>query len=425
MSRLAALVPEASGRRPLDTTNFVTTILPVYVPYYITAVLVILPGTLPLRLALLPLTLWLAFRAFTSVDVVGLDEGFGYLGYCFGLGMIVLGMRVTEWTFVKRPLKRLSVNEPSVSQFCGHTTGVNLNEDAEPSEGSISGTQITQALWNACDLIFNMRGHGWNWAQGWRPPRETRPTSSTTAFLSVTSFSVFGHFLLFDLLLNIIRSFSPSTFGSPTGGTIYDPSLSCFPRYTRSTFISLLSGTAIYAMVQMGYDISTIISILIFRQDPVQWPPIFDSPWRSTSLIACWSKRWHQALRSPFINIGAKPLSFLVGRVGGVMGAFLWSAVLHDWGLWGTGRGTDFWGVGGFFLMMGVGCIVETLFKKTTGLKVDGWAGWLWTMSWVVGWGNILIDAYARKGILGNTFMPKEYMPSQILFSYTYGRFIY
>jgi hypothetical protein len=107
------------------------------------------------------------------------------------------------------------------------------------------------------------------------------------------------------------------------------------------------------------------------------------------------------------------------------MGAFLWSAVLHDWGLWGTGRGTDFWGVGGFFLMMGVGCIVETLFKKTTGLKVDGWAGWLWTMSWVVGWGNILIDAYARKGILGNTFMPKEYMPSQILFSYTYGRFIY
>lgn len=107
------------------------------------------------------------------------------------------------------------------------------------------------------------------------------------------------------------------------------------------------------------------------------------------------------------------------------MGAFLWSAVLHDWGLWGTGRGTDFWNVGGFFLMMGVGCVMEALFKKATGVAVGGWAGWLWTMSWVVGWGNILVDGYVRKGLLASNFIPQKYMPSQILLSYLSSFFAY
>jgi hypothetical protein len=103
------------------------------------------------------------------------------------------------------------------------------------------------------------------------------------------------------------------------------------------------------------------------------------------------------------------------------MGAFFVSAILHDWGLWSTGRGTDFWRVGGFFLIMGVGCIMESLFTKLTGLKVRGWIGWLWTTVWVVGWGSILVDAYARKGLIGSKFMPKEYMPSQLLLSYIFG----
>ena len=79
------------------------------------------------------------------------------------------------------------------------------------------------------------------------------------------------------------------------------------------------------------------------------------------------------------------------------MGAFFWSAVLHDFGMWGVGRGTEFWSIGGFFLMHGVGCILEALFKKATGMKVGGWVGWVWTMSWLVGWGHLLVDAYARR----------------------------
>jgi len=294
-------------------------------------------------------------------------------------------------------------------------------ETSKQGSSHAESSVIHGVLWDTLELLSNMRGFGWDWGQGWQFPPETRPISSKAAFLGPTLLSAIVHFLIFDVLLNTAQSFSPSTFGSPTGGTIFDPSLSTFPRYAQSTFISLLFGIILYTTVQLPYDVFTIIGVLIFRQHPTRWPPIFGSPWRSTSLAMLWSKRWHQMLRSIFIDIGAKPFSYFVGRAGGVMGAFFLSAILHDWGLWSTGRGTEFWSVGGFFLIMGVGCVMEGVFTRLTGLKVRGRIGWLWTMGWMVGWGNILVDAHARKGFIGSKFMPKEYMPSQLLLSYIYG----
>jgi hypothetical protein len=160
-----------------------------------------------------------------------------------------------------------------------------------------------------------------------------------------------------------------------------------------------------YAVIQWIYDLNTINVILLFRQSPSQWPPLFDAPWRATSLSKFWGKGWHQLFRSSFVRIGAKPLSFFIGRAG-ILGAFFLSAILHDWGMWAMGRGSHFGSVAGFFLMMGVGCILEEWFKKMLGKNVQGWWGWLWTMCWIVGWGNWLVDAWAKTGLLGSTIMP-------------------
>lgn len=97
------------------------------------------------------------------------------------------------------------------------------------------------------------------------------------------------------------------------------------------------------------------------------------------------------------------------------MGAFFWSGLLHDWGMWGMGHGTEFSHVGGFFLMMGVGCIMEALFKMATGVKVDGWVGWVWTMSWMVGWGIPMLDAWARRGLVASKFVPEEFMIGHLI----------
>ena len=54
---------------------------PVLILYYCNAFLVLLRGTLGIRLALLPITLWLAIRAATQLDVAaGFADGrFAYL----------------------------------------------------------------------------------------------------------------------------------------------------------------------------------------------------------------------------------------------------------------------------------------------------------------------------------------------------------
>jgi hypothetical protein len=160
-----------------------------------------------------------------------------------------------------------------------------------------------------------------------------------------------------------------------------------------------------YAAIQWIYDINTVNFMVLFQQTPTQWPPLFDAPWQATSISEFWGKGWHQLFRSAFIQVGAKPLASFLGRVG-ILGAFFLSSVLHDWGMWAMGRGSHFGGVGGFFLMMGIGCVLEDLFKSVTGVRVQSWWGWLWTTMWIVGWGNWLVNAWARTGLLGSTIMP-------------------
>lgn len=71
------------------------------------------------------------------------------------------------------------------------------------------------------------------------------------------------------------------------------------------------------------------------------------------------------------------------------MGAFLISGLLHVAGLWGMGRGTEFWSVAEYFLMMGVGIILEGFYRNVTGVRVGGLPATLWTLVWVVVWGNL------------------------------------
>jgi len=309
--------------------------------------------------------------------------------------MMIISMRAIEWTFYQKPLRRM------------HTTSTLYNGDALSVKNNHEKARPTlrNALWDACDLMSNFRGIDWNWSQGIHLPKETRPTSSTRAFLTRTSLSAIVHFAIFDISVHYVRAFSPATFGGPYGGSIFDTSLPPIARYARSSAVTLLSGIMFYAVIQWIYDLNTINIVLLFRQSPSQWPPLFDAPWGATSVSDFWGKGWHQLFRSSFVRVGLKPLSFFIGRVG-VLGAFGLSTILHDWGMWAMGRGSRIGSVAGFFMMMGVGCILEDLFKSISGRKVQSWWGWLWTMTWIVGWGNWLVDAWATTGLLGSTIMP-------------------
>jgi hypothetical protein len=299
--------------------------------------------------------------------------------------MMGVGGRCVIWTFTETPLERV-VRPPKTNVFL-----------------------------DAFDLGFALRGSDWHWSKGLSLPPEHRPVHSKRAFLCQTLISAVFHLTFFDLCLFTLQEMSPSTIGSPAGGSIFDDSLPPTKRYLRSTFAAFVAGIAVSSAMQGAYDLLTIIGLTIFRQSPKQWPPFFGPFLSSTSLNSFWAHGWHQLFRECFIGIGYKPFAHLFGRIGGVLGAFSASGLLHHYGLLAMGRGGEFWKTFGFFFMMGVGVVLEGLVKRVTGRKVGGWLGWIWTVVWIVGWGQLLADAWTRKGLVGSMFGPESYRPGKYI----------
>ena len=164
-------------------------------------------------------------------------------------------------------------------------------------------------------------------------------------------------------------------------------------------------------LLLLGQPATVEATFLVFLftgplQDPRQWPPFSEGPWRATSLADFWARRWHQAFRRPFVKVGGYPLRLVFGKLGLVLGVFILSGVLHDWGIWGMGRGTDFSRLGGFFVLNGVGVVLELLWERLSGRKVGGWAGWAWAMVWMVSTGHLLIEGWLRRGLAGCMLLP-------------------
>jgi len=251
---------------------------------------------------------------------------------------------------------------------------------------------------DALDLAFTFRGYGWDWSRGLYIPRETRP-SNRTGFVFHVALSAAVHAFICGTLHRALRSFSPVGLGSISGGSIFDETLPFHVRYLRSSIVSIVACFATYTLLQMVYDLCTIVGILLLGQDPAQWPPGFDAPWRATSLAEFWGRRWHQWLRHIFLVQAGYPLSFIFGRVGLVIGAFLSSAVFHHIGFYSLDSTSELWRLLVGFGMMAPGIFAERIFRQITGRRVCGLAGWVWTMTWLVLWGNFVIDGFMRVGL--------------------------
>jgi len=91
-------------------------------------------------------------------------------------------------------------------------------------------------------------------------------------------------------------------------------------------------------------------------------------------------------------------LFLLFGRAGGVIGAFLASGVLHHVMLLGIDPSSEMWRMLLPFGMMGVGVVLE---HAVAGNNMGGWRGRMWTMFWLGLWANVIVDGWARAGVLG------------------------
>ena len=304
--------------------------------------------------------------------------------------MCVIVLRAIEWTSVKGTLKRYRTPED-----------VGKDPKYPPT--------IHGILLDAVDLVSNQRGQSWSWSR--HPfPSTSRESQSIPRLLSSLVFKS----IVFDATHYALQYFCPS-LDRPEGDTVFDASLPPAMRYLKAIYLTISSAIIVYTAVDLLYLTAVIPARLLLRHDASRWPSLSNRPWLSPSLADFWGRRWHQFFRHIFIAVGSRPLYPLFGRPGAVLGSFFVSAVIHDWGLWGLGRGTEFLTVGGFFVLMGVGLIMEEIWAKVLGRKVGGFWGWAWTMTWTVGWATMMVDAWARRGLVGSDFMPQGYRPGKPL----------
>jgi len=302
-----------------------------------------------------------------------------------------MALRSFEWTFMKKPIRKYELKK---------------SQDDAPVERELT---VPNVLLDAFDLFCNQRGIRWSWAHKPFPATSAQPRS-----IADIGATLLLKFTALDTAQYIMQRLSP-VINQPGGGSIFDPSLPLLPRVGGAALSAICGGVWSYSVVASLYYTAALIGRALLCQPASEWPPISHRPWLSTSVREFWSYRWHQFFRHFFVVFGARPGGALFGLPGAVMGAFAMSALIHHVGMWGVGYGTEFSTTGGFFLLMGVGVIMEDTFKRTTGLPVRGWLGWLWTMLWTTLWGIFMLDGWARHGMLGGDFFPDRLRPGKFL----------
>ncbi|KAI9437859.1 hypothetical protein F5148DRAFT_890301 [Russula earlei] len=388
--------PDPALRQPYTTAVF----LPLYICHYLLAVLAVLPHTGFLRLAFVPVILWQAWYCAVGLDLsAGLAKSLGRdssarLNHCnlvFVIGVINIVLKSLEWAFTRKPLRRY--DPPAAGQHA-------------PVERQLS---ISNVLLDAIDLVSSQRGIGWSWSDKPFPRASTRSTSIASILAKMLV-----KFVVLDASQYLVQHIQPS-LNEPAGDTLFDPTLSALPRCARAALFTVCGGLMVYATMDALYHAATLVGRLVLRQQAWQWPPLSDRPWTATSITEFWGFRWHQSLRHVFVVYGARPGRTLLGKPGAILGGFAVSAVIHDMGIWGFGRGTEFGTAGGFFLLMGFGAVLELAFERLTGQRVRGAWGWAWMMAWTIGWGTLMVDAWARRGFFACDFFPNGLRPGKWL----------
>jgi hypothetical protein len=274
-----------------------------------------------------------------------------------------------------------SMSIPAIATATGTTRaegkpGSPLSEDAEDASPSDRQFASLLPLWlqDALELMFSLRGLGWDFGEGVYTPPTTRP-QERKPFLRATFRSFLIAFLVVDMIESVLKQV-PGV-GDPFGGSIFFPNLPPLTRYLVSTAIHVLTGVALVAGFSMVYDLITLFAVAVLAHSPSSWPPVMDNPWASQSLHEFWAKRWHQLFRQTFLVFGGIPGRKIGGDVGLVLGTFLASGLFHECTILAMGREWDS-RVPLFFLIQGGSVIGERLWKKVTGRRVDGLLGRLW-----------------------------------------------
>jgi hypothetical protein len=155
---------------------------------------------------------------------------------------------------------------------------------------------------------------------------------------------------------------------------------------------------------------------IVFAPSPtasLYWPHLFQHPEGTTSLTELWSLRWHSLFRASLgycgydfakhlgapraVSVYVRPVPFEAAAKdltppsipNSRMATFGLSALMHWVAIEALGKGPEFgptWPLARFFLMQGVGVLLEGAFRAVTGRRTKGVLGRIWVWSWIFLW---------------------------------------
>ncbi|KAF9513101.1 hypothetical protein BS47DRAFT_1485832 [Hydnum rufescens UP504] len=377
------LVPPASSRTPINWGTAHHVLVPIAL-HLVLAYLARRPGTRVMRAALFPF-----------VCVATIRFGYGYectdvmlnaFNWGVALAAILWAFKAVEFGLAPNGILKVGEIEPGVLRAVanGNGNGNGAIKVGKMANGSPAGEkrrpatrpsgsrniagEVLAGLRDAIEVESALRGIGWEagTGSGIYIPQDTRDTAHPARFSLQTLRQLIFCFLATDLLESCLK-LVPG-LGTPAGGSMFAFGSNVYEKYLISTGIHLITGFAILSGFAMAYYLITLIAVSIFQHHPTSWPPVFDSPWASTSLHEFWSKKWHQLLRQTFLVMGGFPLQKIFGSSGLIFGTFLASGLYHECALYAMGRGFGVQCVI-FFALQPVAIVLERLFRRRTGAK--------------------------------------------------------
>lgn len=155
-----------------------------------------------------------------------------------------------------------------------------------------------ERLMYTIDLATSLRGTSWFTDRHWdwvpTPLLRTSTRQMTRrAFLKNSIVSLLMQHFFVDVLDTINKS---RTWGSTTRFPITSLSI------LEQLVFSLSVCTGIFFGITIMYTVVASVAVAL-GSSPASWPPMFEEPFRSTSLAEFWTRRWHAIFRRVFMQL--------------------------------------------------------------------------------------------------------------------------
>ncbi|MBW0525994.1 hypothetical protein O181_065709 [Austropuccinia psidii MF-1] len=361
-----------------------------------------------LRLALMPITIYLCFSRSRQRLIYPVDELFHinfssisfstFHSVCLAIefGLHDGPIFPPPGTSPRKPLEQAEIKKKTI---------VVTKDEVIQQERKITPTKkiwpsLSERIKFTIWLLFSPRGLETSWA----PPLSVvgeGPKLGAWQFFFWTLFKMIVCHIVVVASWALAVSFTQNPKGAVGVLSQYYPQLQRFEAYSDYMTPGPFGIAAWFALEELGCFMN-VLEVLVYligpyvlpkslapgKFDSTLYPPLFNKLWEKDSLINFWSSGWHAIFRRHIIFCGWKPVEYIfspfgreVSRAAGMVGAMFFSGIFHEYVVVASSRLDPKFSTIRVFTFFGLAMVLETYYKRITGKYVKGLGGHIWKFS--------------------------------------------